>query len=179
MTRNSQHGTQKPCAWYALGLKILKGKQSSSVFSSPNSSSSSMSSWCCGSSRSRLSCRGSSCFKATTSVATSPLIRIISRISWPIVFSSTPNWSAIVFINSTCIVGYMVINERKLAWYINLRTTTYCSAIRDWPKWIPGHQDDVEKSKRYFLHGSEDSVLQNARKKTLEFLMTRNWFKIV
>ena len=22
MTRNSQHGTQKPSAWYALGLKI-------------------------------------------------------------------------------------------------------------------------------------------------------------
>ena len=27
MTRNSQHGTQKPSAWYALGLKIkLRGK---------------------------------------------------------------------------------------------------------------------------------------------------------
>ena len=24
MTRNSQHGTQKPSAWYALGLKMLK-----------------------------------------------------------------------------------------------------------------------------------------------------------
>ena len=23
MTRNSQHGTQKPSAWYALGLKII------------------------------------------------------------------------------------------------------------------------------------------------------------
>ena len=27
MTRNSQHGTQKPSAWYALGLKKKKNKK--------------------------------------------------------------------------------------------------------------------------------------------------------
>ena len=27
MTRNSQHGTQKPSAWYALGLKTIKQRQ--------------------------------------------------------------------------------------------------------------------------------------------------------
>ena len=27
MTRNSQHGTQKPSAWYALGLKMYLAKK--------------------------------------------------------------------------------------------------------------------------------------------------------